>query len=245
MNDGASEGQVGRQVRDLLRGAETAALATCLARGGEAAPYSSLVLAACDPGGRPLLLLSDLADHSKNLAADPRLSLLYDGHGPEDELLTGARASLQGRAAAIEDPALLARFVARHPSAAAYAGFADFRLYRVEPTAAHLVAGFGRIHWIDGAVSICGPAAPALAEAEAGIVAHMNDDHADALDLIAAQILGRAGEGWQMVGVDPEGFDLRRGRALARGGFAKPVSDAETCRVELVRLTKQARRQAG
>ena len=119
MDEQTTEAQVGRQVRDLLRRAETAALATSLVRAGDAAPYASLALAACDPTGRPLLLLSDLADHSKNLAADPRLSLLFDGHGPEEEPLTGARVSLQGQAEVIEDTALLARFVARHPSAAA------------------------------------------------------------------------------------------------------------------------------
>lgn len=245
MDEQATEAQVGRQVRDLLRRAETAALATSLVRRGEAAPYASLALAACDPAGRPLLLLSDLADHSKNLAADPRLSLLFDGHGPEEEPLTGARVSLQGHAEVIEDPALLARFVARHPSAAGYAGFADFRLYRVEPTAAHLVAGFGRIHWVESAPPLLGPEAPALAEAEPGIVSHMNEDHGDALDLIAGRLLGLEGEDWRMVGVDPEGFDIRRGRGLARMAFDAPVEDAEDCRVELVRLTREARGRAG
>ncbi len=250
-------------VRDLLRRAETAALATTLQRGGSQAPYASLVLLACDHAGAPLLLLSDLADHSKNIAADPRVSLLVDGHRPEEEPLTGARASLQGRAAVVRDQALLDRFVARHPSAATYAGFGDFHLYRVEPEAAHLVAGFGQIHWLDAEdlgldaedlgldaedlgldAEDLGPGS-ALAAAEGGIVAHMNEDHADALDLIAGRILGLDGEDWRLTGVDPEGFDLRRGRSLARGSFQKPVHDAESCRVELVRLTKAARRQAG
>ncbi len=234
----------GAIVRNLLRRAETAALATTLQRGDDRGPYASLVLVACDQGGAPILLLSDLADHSKNIAVDPRVSLLVDGHGPEEEPLTGARASVQGRAAVIVDEALLARFVARHPSAATYAGFGDFRLYRVEPESAHLVAGFGQIHWL-GAEDLDIVAGPvALAVAEGGIIAHMNEDHADALDLIAGRILGLYGEGWQLTGVDPEGFDLRRGRNLARGAFKKPVRDAESCRVELVRLTKTARRVA-
>ena len=238
----------GAIVRDLLRRAETAALATTLQRGGAQAPYASLVLVASDHAGVPVLLLSDLADHSKNIAADPRVSLLVDGHGPEQEPLTGARASIQGRAAVIRDPALLDRFVARHPSAATYAGFGDFRLYRIEPEAAHLVAGFGQIHWLSAeelAPAAEAVGAEALAAAEGGIVAHMNEDHADALGLIAERILGLEGEGWCLAGVDPEGFDLRRGRSLARGVFQKPVRDAESCRVELVRLTKAARRLEG
>ncbi len=232
----------GDVVRNLLRRAETAALATVLQRGGDQGPYASLVLLACDHAGAPLLLLSDLADHSKNIAADPRVSLLIDGHRPEEEPLTGARASVQGRAAVIRDPALLDRFVARHPSAATYAGFGDFQLYRVEPEAAHLVAGFGQIHWLGVGDLDLGPAPAALAAAEGEIVAHMNEDHADALALIAKRILGLSGEGWCLTGVDPEGFDLRLGRSLARGSFWKPVRDAESCRVELVRLTKAARR---
>lgn len=233
----------GAIVKDLLRRAETAALATTLQRDGAQAPYASLVLIACDHAGAPLLLLSDLADHSKNIAADPRVSLLVDGHGPEEEPLTGARASIQGRAAVVRDQGLLDRFVARHPSAATYAGFGDFRLYRVEPEAAHLVAGFGRIHWLDAEDLGIVPGPEALAAAESGIVAHMNEDHADALDLIAGRLLALDGEGWRLTGVDPEGFDLRLGRRLARGLFKKPVHDAESCRVELVRLTKAARRR--
>ena len=234
----------GAVVKDLLRRAETAALATTLQRGGAQAPYASLVLIASDHAGAPLLLLSDLADHSKNIAADPRVSLLVDGHRPEQEPLTGARASLQGRAAVVRDQALLDRFVARHPSAATYAGFGDFHLYRIVPESAHLVAGFGQIHWLAEADLGLGPAPAALAAVEGEVLAHMNEDHADALDLIAGRILGLDGRGWRLVGVDPEGFDLRLGRSLARGSFEKPVRDAESCRVELVRLTKAARRQA-
>jgi len=232
----------GDVVRDLLRRAETAALATVLQRGGDQGPYASLVLLACDHAGAPLLLLSDLADHSKNIAADLRVSLLVDGHRPEEEPLTGARASIQGRAAVIRDQALLDRFVARHPSAATYAGFGDFHLYRVETEAAHLVAGFGRIHWLGAEDLSRGPAPAALVAAEGEIVAHMNEDHADAVALIAGRILRLKGEGWRLTGVDPEGFDLRRGRSLARGSFQKPVRGAESCRAELVRLTKAARR---
>ena len=113
-------------------------------------PYVSLVLVAADAAGAPLLLLSDLAQHSRNLAADPRVSLLYDGTGPGDDRLAGARLTVLGTAAPTGDPAALARYLDRHPSAALYAGFRDFRPYRVAVERGHLVAGFGRIDWIDG-----------------------------------------------------------------------------------------------
>ena len=114
------------------------------------APYASLVLVAADLDASPLLLLSDLAQHSRNIAFDPRVSLLLDGTEGHADPLAGPRLTLLGRAEAVADPRLLARFAARHPSSALYAGFADFRLYRVAVERGHLVAGFGRIDWIDG-----------------------------------------------------------------------------------------------
>ena len=140
---------LGREVRRLARTADRGALASALADGR---PYVSLVLLAWDFDGAPLLLLSDLAEHSRNLARDPRLGLLVDGTRGLEDPLTGARASLIGQAAPIRDDRSLARFLARHPSASAYAGFGDFKLYRVALECAHFVAGFGRIRWIEARV---------------------------------------------------------------------------------------------
>ena len=235
----------GQQVRRLVRTAERAGLATLLAQDEAQAPYVSLVLAASDYPGNPLLLLSDLADHTKNLAADPRVALLFDGTAGWRDPLAGPRASVLGRAEMCQDPHLEARFVARHPGAAVYAGFADFHLYRVVVERAHLVSGFGQIHWVDAHdLLFDAGGSTALAAAEAEIVAHMNADHEDAVQLIAERLLDQPGEGWQLIGIDPEGADLRRAARVARIAFEKPVYDAERARVELVRLTKRARRQA-
>jgi putative heme iron utilization protein len=207
-------------------------------------PYASLVLLAVEPTAAPLLLISDLAEHTRNIRADPRVALLVDGTAGLADPLTGARASLLGRALPC-DPGqadtsqAMARYVARHPSAALYAGFRDFHLFRVELAAAHLVAGFGRIHWAP-ADAILHPPAPALAESEPGIIAHMNADHADALDLMAGAA-GLRDTGWQMTGIDPEGIDLRRAGEVGRVVFGAPVTDAATARAELVRLARAAR----
>jgi len=133
--------------RALLLKAPRATLATLTASG---APYASLVLTADDGAGAPLLLLSDLAEHAKNLARDPRASLLVESDEQTGDPLAAPRATFLGEVARLNDAAANASFVARHPSAAAYADFKDFVLYRLAITRIHLVAGFGRIDWLSG-----------------------------------------------------------------------------------------------
>ena len=227
--------------RRLIRAADRAALAT-VERERESWPYASLVLVACDLGARPVVLISTLADHTRNILADDRVSLLYDGTGGLDDPLTGARVSVQGRAVATEDEALRARYIARHPSAAGTVDFADFSFYRIEVERAHLVAGFGRIHWVEANdVILDASAAAELAAAEPGIIDHMNDDHGDAIDLFANVLLERPGEGWTMTGIDPEGVDLRHGGEIARLDFDPPIADPGAARTVLVDLANRAR----
>lgn len=230
-------------VRRLIRAADRASLAT-LDRGDDArapgAPYASLVLVACDHDGSPLLLISGLADHTRNIEHDDRVSLLFDGTAGLAEPLTGARVTIQGRAYASAEERHRARFLARHPSSAMYAGFRDFAFYRIAVERAHLVAGFGRIHWLPGD-RVIQSVPQALAARETDIVGHMNEDHGAALDLYANRLLGEAGTGWRMTGIDAEGADLRREGRVVRLDFARPVADAEAARVELVRLVRQAR----
>jgi putative heme iron utilization protein len=220
----------------LVRSADRAVLATAM-RGDSGWPYASLVLSATTQDGWPLLLLSDLAEHSKNIQADPRVSLLFDGTAGLESPLTGPRLSLLGHARESGAEAERARFLARHPSAALYAGMKDFRLYRVEPARGHLVAGFGRIHWLAAReLRYEGPPAHGLAAAEADILAQMNAEHGKALAHYARALLRLEGGDWVMTGIDPEGLDLRRGGQVARLAFAGPVTDAESARRELLRL---------
>jgi putative heme iron utilization protein len=133
--------------RALMHAQTTAALGTLM----DGAPYVSLVLAAFDADGSPLLLLSRLAQHTKNLLADSRVSLLFDGTVGLDDPLTGPRLTVLGTAAVCPDPEALERYLARHPSAAAYAGFSDFDLYKVTVERGHAIAGFGQIRWVEAA----------------------------------------------------------------------------------------------
>lgn len=232
----------GRIARGVMRAQDRATLATIMRPDTPDAgsPYASLVLVALDHDVSPLLLISGLADHTRNLAANATVSLLFDGTAGLDEPLTGARVTIQGRAERSIEARDRARFLARHPGAAMYADFKDFAFYRVVVARAHLVAGFGRIHWI-AANDLLSESPAALQAAEAEIVAHMNADHADAVQLYANRLLDRAGDGWVMTGIDPEGVDLRRGGAVARLAFDQPAHDAESARAELVRLVKRAR----
>jgi heme oxygenase (biliverdin-IX-beta and delta-forming) len=222
--------------RRLLRRCGRAALATSL-RG---APYASLVLYAVDYDATPLLLLSDLAQHSRNIAFDPRVSLLLDGTAGLPEPLSGPRLTLLGRAEAIADARSTRRFTARYPDSKAYAGFTDFKLYRVAVERGHLVAGFGRIEWIDGSDLLFCADSAAFAAAEPAIIARVNATLRPTLARCVAQRLGHQGGGWQATGCDPEGLDLRCGNAAARLEFAAPVATPDAVPAALAQLAGPA-----
>lgn len=234
---GSGDQGLGAETRRLMRRIGFASLGTILAGG----PYVSLVAVTCDLDASPLLMLSNLAQHTGNFAADDRVSLLFDGTRELPDPLAGPRLTLLGHIEQCDGEAPRDRFVARHPNSAAYAGFGDFRLYRVTIERGHFVAGFGRISWIDGAELRFAADTSALAAAEAGIVAHMNTEHADAVALFAERLLGKPGSGWRITGIDPEGIDLRCGADTARLDFAEPVLNAAAARSALVALTHAAR----
>lgn len=206
-------------------------------------PYASLTLAACGHDGAPLLLLSDLARHSRNIAADGRVSLLF-AKSTRDAIAQG-RASVVGRAVPCDDPVLRKRFLARHTTAQTFVQFADFRLYRMDVDSVHFVGGFGNIHTLDRAeVMFDTAAAGELALAEPDIIAHMNADHSDSVNLYAHNLVGRPGMDWKLTGVDPEGIDLGRNDADARLDFGEPIKSADEARAALVKMAHAARGEA-
>lgn len=226
--------------RNLMRGHDWATLGTTMPDDGH--PYVSLVLVAVDYDASPILLLSDLAEHARNIAADNRISLLFDGTRGLASPLTGARLSVQGRAVRCNDGHLRQRFLARHEDAAMYADFADFAIYRLSVARGHLVAGFGRIEWIDkDALLYLGPGVDGMRSWEADAVSHMNEDHADAMQHYAQNLLGAAETGWVMTGCDPEGCDLRREDKVLRLEFPAPAKDADSLRQQLVALARADR----
>lgn len=225
--------------KKLLREARSGALATLMT--GSGAPYCSLVNIATDPGGAPLLLLSTLAVHTKNILADARVSLMLDER-KEGDPLEGARVMLMGRAAKADAAAVRAAYLRRHPEAELFAGFADFAFYRVEIDAAHLVAGFGRIVDLTAGNLLTDlSGAEDLVAAEADAIAHMNADHADACSLYATRLLGGPPGAWACVGIDPEGIELQQGRTALRLVFPQRVTGPGPLRATLKTLAEQAR----
>lgn len=209
-------------------------------------PYASLVTLATDAEGAPTFLISNLARHTANLAQDPRASVLVDETGVLADPLQGARLTIYGRVEKAPAESVRRRFLAKHPEAEFYVSFPDFGFVRLKVEGAHFIGGFGRIFDLDARdllVPVTG--ADALIEAEPGIVAHMNDDHADALALYAT-MLARAPDGaWRMTGIDPEGFDIALGGEVRRIAFAKRISTPTEARQELVRLAAVARAAKG
>jgi heme iron utilization protein len=236
-----TEDDYGPKIRRLMRAADRATLATSQA--GDNWPYASFVMVACDYSAAPLLLISDLAEHTKNIQQDERASLLFEATAGLDTPLTGLRATVLGRLELCGDDALLARYVRRHADAAGYLGFADFNLYRLQPERIHMVAGFGAIDWMaSDDVQFDDAETAELAAGEADIVDHMNGDHGDAVALYAEKLLGLAGDGWVMTGIDPEGCDLRLGGVCARVEFDQIVTDPASARAMLVALVEKSRK---
>jgi heme iron utilization protein len=225
--------------KKLLREGRSGALATLMAGTGD--PYCSLVNVATAIDGSPLLLLSKLALHTKNILADARVSLMLDERKPGDPL-EGARVMLMGTIAVTSDPAARAAYLRRQPEAEMFAGFADFAFYQIALTRAHLVAGFGRIVDLKpGDVLTDVSDARALVEAETGAIAHMNADHAEACRLYATKLLGGPDGDWRCVGIDPEGLEVQDGRMALRLGFPQRVTAPGPLRAVLKQLAEQAR----
>jgi putative heme iron utilization protein len=228
----------------LLRATRAGTLATLDRNTGH--PFASLVNVATDVDGAPLILISRLSTHTANLEQDGRASLLLASTGKGDPL-AHPRLTLLGRFVQIarddpQEPRLRRRFLARHPKSEVYAGFGDFSFWRLDTVSAHLNGGFARaadLKAADVMTDVAG--AEDLVEAEPGAIAHLNDDHAEAVRLYATKLLGAEGGNWRLTGVDPEGLDLASGDLTLRLPFAARVTNAAQLRNSVVDLAAKAR----
>jgi len=228
--------------KSLLRRSRQGALATLMPSSGD--PYCSLVNHASHSDGSPILLISRLAIHTRNLLADPRVSLMLDER-TEGDPLEGARIMLSGRADEVSGDDLKIvrrRYLNAHPSAEAFVDFKDFSFFLIRPSATHLVAGFGRIVDLkpEQFLTEIGDAST-LIEAEQGAIDHMNEDHRDTMNLYATRLLGAESADWRCSGCDPDGIDMQAGKTTLRLDFPERVKTPSELRKMLVQLAERAR----
>ncbi|WP_082130307.1 HugZ family pyridoxamine 5'-phosphate oxidase [Kiloniella spongiae] len=252
-NPNSSEAE---KARNLMRWATKAYIATELspntkpadAPGGKAMtvssshPYASLSLVALDHDATPYMMLSDLADHSQNMAQNPKTGMLFDGTAGYRDPLAGGRVTLIGTMHKVNNDRMLQRFLTRHPASKLYAEFKDFSLYRYNIQEAHLIGGFAKAIWVPAEdLKLDCNESQELIEAATSIIDHMNSDHADAINLIAEKTFRLDPGKWRMCGIDPEGWDLHNGHVHARCSFDQLVTTPAEARNALVSQTKEAR----
>lgn len=207
-------------------------------------PFGSVVTFAPDRDNCPLILISAIAEHTRNIKADARISLILTEGG--DDSQAEARLTIVGDAALVPDAEIdeaAARYYRRFPHAADYHRAHDFSFYRITPQRGRYIGGFGRIHWIDAAaLSTPNPFSEAD---EAGMIEHMNRDHADAM-LAYCKLFGIdiGTQTPRMSAIDAEGFDLMLGHKLARIAFDAPVQTPTDVRKAMVALVQRARATA-
>lgn len=236
------------RARTLVAQGRTATLCT-IGQDPAGYPYGSFVMFALDDAS-PVVLISDLAEHTKNLRRDPKSSLLVAEGGHVDPLANG-RVTLLGQWEELEDGASDARaaYLATHPGAAYYADFEDFHVWRMRVEAIRYIGGYGRMSWVEPGAWLAATHDP-IAESAAGIMAHMNDDHGDALDLYC-RVFSKAAEfsAVTMTGIDRYGFEMSLatpdGQRPVRLAFPRPICDATEARAALVAMVRAARTEVG
>lgn len=235
------------EARRFLRGAHHGLLSTISTR-FEGYPYGSVAPFVLDHDGQPLILISTLADHTKNIIDNNKVSLLvFDAPktGNAEDLHVNGRLTLLGDAEQTDknDPLLRQRYLRYFPGAEQYFEMHDFYFYRIHLQHARYIAGFGRMSWMAGA-ELRSPRSP-LAAQEAGILEHMNADHADSLRQYCAHVHDLTPASVEMIGIDSDGFDVRAEEGatsrILRFDFDQPIHDAQGARAALVALSSQCR----
>jgi heme iron utilization protein len=201
-------------------------------------PFGSIAPFVLDHDGNPLILISTIAEHTRNIQADPRVSLI--AFDPAGDMQAGARLTLIGDAAIVpKDDAQCLRYLRYFPQAEGYFGTHDFMFYRIAVQQARYIGGFGKIHWIPG--EELQPPTNQLASQETAILEHMNADHAENLRAYCLHVHGLETANPVMAGIDTEGFDVLADGQLLRFRFEEPVVDAASARAALVALAQACR----
>lgn len=226
------------EARQFLRRTHNAILSTTSVK-FEGYPFGSVAPFVLDHEGLPLILISTIAEHTKNIIADCKVSLLvFSG---ADDLHANARLTLLGDAEQTDknDEFLRARYLRYFPSSAQYFEAHDFYFYRIQIQQARYIAGFGRMSWISGE-EFRSPRTALIAQ-ENGIIEHMNTDHQDNMKAYCQHFHGIKPDNVEMLGIDCDGFDLRADGQILRFDFEPSINDAASARTALVAMAKACR----
>jgi len=228
------------EARKFLRTTRNAVLSTHSAR-FPGYPFGSIAPFVLDHAGNPLILISTIAEHTKNIQADSKVSLIAFDPSAADMQAAG-RLTLLGMATPTskDDAAVRGRYLRYFPQAAQYFDMHDFLFHRIEVSQARYIGGFGKIHWIQG--HELHPQPNQLTEQEAAILDHMNADHADSLKAYCRHWHHIEPQTVSMLGIDTDGFDVRADDKILRFDFDTPVTDAQSARTALVAMSKQCGR---
>jgi hypothetical protein len=198
-------------------------------------PFASVCPFITDHEARPVFLISGLAEHTKNLAADPRTSLIV--HPCAENMHAAGRVTLTGKAVNIGRPkAFVKRYSELMPEAAGYFELDDFNLWRIDIEAIRFIVGFGKIEWVEP--KSYAPPENSLEEWEAGILAHMNQDHASSLVRYVEQATGKRPTEARMTGIDTDGMDIQTPESRVRIDFPRAITDGESAQKILTELAR-------
>jgi putative heme iron utilization protein len=245
----AREPSHAERVRTLVHGERRGALST-LTSDPAGYPFGSVVSFGLADDGDPLFFVSLMAEHTQNAMRDPRGSLLVTEPVPDgaDPLASG-RVTLLGLLAPIDDDeeraVARARYLEANPAASYYIDFGDFTFLRLTVSHLRYVGGYGRMSWVDAAAYKRAEPDP-LADAAAGIIAHMNEDHADAQVLFCRHFAGLDGTlEASMSAVDRYGFDMvavsAEHRTPVRLAFPAECFTGDEVRKAMVEMVGEAR----
>ncbi len=226
------------EARQMLRAHRYGALCTLSAK-FDGHPFGSITPYLVDHDGSLLILISTLAEHTKNILRDSRVSLITHDQN-DSSIQTQGRVTLVGTAQLVADKDQAgARYLRYFPEAQGYFAMHDFSFYRILPQALRYIGGFGKIHWIT-ADSYLVPPYP-LIEQEADVIAHMNADHCDSMRRYCQHLHQVEALDVEMLGIDCDGFDVRADDKILRFYFAQTVLDAQQARIALVEMSKKTR----
>ena len=228
---------VALEARRLLRKNRFGMLAT-LSKKFSGHPFGSITPYILDHDAQPVILISTLAEHTKNIENDGRVSLLV--HDAGANVQAEARITVLGDCARMQDQEQVkTRYLRYFPNAESYFATHDFFFYCIAPIMVRYIGGFGEIHWIP-AKDFTAPENQ-LAAQEEGILVHMNQDHAQNLRDYCRHYQGKKAKNVEMMGIDCDGFDVRTDGELLRFDFDTPVLDAMQAREALVKMAKESK----